>query len=226
MRAGGRWCSPRTDGSTCSPACWPSADDHFELDTEAGYGDVLAARLDRFRIRVKAELERVVGDRLHVDIGEPTPPEPCPRLTNPRIGWWNGGRWLTRRLREPRRRYVRRLRARLGSVPAGRRWAPRSSRRANPRGGRCRPRGSRLHEGLLPRPGARRADGLPRFAGAPTATHRRCGRRRQARRSGRRPGRPGGRAGRRDHVGRRGHGARLREAGRRRSATSPARPSC
>ena len=50
------------------------ADDHFELDTEAGYGDVLAARLDRFRIRVKAELERSTAN-LHVNIGEPTPPK-------------------------------------------------------------------------------------------------------------------------------------------------------
>ena len=33
------------------------ADDRFELDTEAGYGDVLADRLNRFRIRVKAELQ-------------------------------------------------------------------------------------------------------------------------------------------------------------------------
>lgn len=31
-------------------------DDTFELDTEAGYGDVLAARLERFRIRVKVEI--------------------------------------------------------------------------------------------------------------------------------------------------------------------------
>ena len=34
------------------------SDDRFELDTDAGFGDVLAARLDRFRIRVKAELEQ------------------------------------------------------------------------------------------------------------------------------------------------------------------------
>ena len=40
------------------------ADDRFELDTEAGYGDVLAARLNRFRIRVKAEVEQSTVDVL------------------------------------------------------------------------------------------------------------------------------------------------------------------
>ena len=35
------------------------ADDRFDLDTEAGYGDALAERLNRFRIRVKAELQSV-----------------------------------------------------------------------------------------------------------------------------------------------------------------------
>jgi folate-binding protein YgfZ len=33
-------------------------DETFELDTEHGFGDGLAARLDRFRIRVRAELGR------------------------------------------------------------------------------------------------------------------------------------------------------------------------
>jgi folate-binding protein YgfZ len=31
-------------------------DERFELDTDAGFGDVLAARLNRFKIRVKAEI--------------------------------------------------------------------------------------------------------------------------------------------------------------------------
>ncbi len=157
------------------------ADDRFELDTEAGYGDVLAARLDRFRIRVKAELERSTAN-LHVNIGEPTPPKTVAPAHQSRIGWWNEGRWLT----EPPAgasggRYVRRLRARSDRCRLagdGHRDRP---RRADPRGDRRRPRGSRLHERLLPRSGTRRADGLPWFAGAPTAANRRCRRRRQAR---------------------------------------------
>jgi len=35
---------------------WRTADDVFVLDTDAGYGDVLAARLARFKIRVKADI--------------------------------------------------------------------------------------------------------------------------------------------------------------------------
>ena len=35
---------------------WRTADDAFVLDTDAGFGDELAARLARFKIRVKAEL--------------------------------------------------------------------------------------------------------------------------------------------------------------------------
>jgi folate-binding protein YgfZ len=54
-------------------------DDRFELDTEAGYGDVLHQRLARFRIRVKAELEQATADR--------------PAAT-PLIGWWGTGQWL------------------------------------------------------------------------------------------------------------------------------------
>ena len=36
---------------------WRTADDVFVLDTDAGFGEVLVARLNRFRIRVKAEVE-------------------------------------------------------------------------------------------------------------------------------------------------------------------------
>ena len=36
---------------------WRTADDVFVLDTDAGFGEVLMARLNRFRIRVKAEVE-------------------------------------------------------------------------------------------------------------------------------------------------------------------------
>ena len=34
-----------------------AADDEFVLDTDAGFGETMAARLNRFRIRVKAEVE-------------------------------------------------------------------------------------------------------------------------------------------------------------------------
>ena len=39
-----------------------TAEDRFELDTEVGYGDVLASRLNRFRIRVNAEIEQSTID--------------------------------------------------------------------------------------------------------------------------------------------------------------------
>ena len=35
---------------------WRTADDVFVLDTDAGFGDVLTARLNRFKIRVKADI--------------------------------------------------------------------------------------------------------------------------------------------------------------------------
>lgn len=38
-----------------------SADDRFDFDTDAGYGEALAARLNRFRIRVKAEISVVAA---------------------------------------------------------------------------------------------------------------------------------------------------------------------
>jgi folate-binding protein YgfZ len=36
---------------------WRTADDTFVLDTDAGFGEVMVARLQRFKIRVKAEIE-------------------------------------------------------------------------------------------------------------------------------------------------------------------------
>lgn len=36
---------------------WRRGDDEFVLDTDAGAGDVMVARLNRFKIRVKAEIE-------------------------------------------------------------------------------------------------------------------------------------------------------------------------
>jgi tRNA-modifying protein YgfZ len=68
------------------------ADDRFELDTEAGYGDVLAARLNRFRIRVKTELEQSTI-KLHVNC-ERSEQEPVARDRRSRTGWWDTGDWL------------------------------------------------------------------------------------------------------------------------------------
>jgi hypothetical protein len=56
-----------------------AADDRFELDTEVGFGDILHDRLNRFRIRVRAELERATAD--------------LPAET-PLVGWWDDGVWL------------------------------------------------------------------------------------------------------------------------------------
>ena len=38
---------------------WRTADDTFVLDTDAGFGDAMVARLNRFKIRVKADIERL-----------------------------------------------------------------------------------------------------------------------------------------------------------------------
>ena len=40
-----------------------TADETFVLDTDAGFGDVLLARVNRFRIRVKAEVSSLDGWR-------------------------------------------------------------------------------------------------------------------------------------------------------------------
>ena len=57
-----------------------TADDTFVFDVDAGYGDELLARLNRFKIRVKAEIERVPWTVLSVrggsDIVGPSAPPP------------------------------------------------------------------------------------------------------------------------------------------------------
>ena len=57
-----------------------TADDTFVFDVDAGYGDELLARLNRFKIRVKAEIERVPWPVLCVrggsDIVGPSAPPP------------------------------------------------------------------------------------------------------------------------------------------------------
>jgi folate-binding protein YgfZ len=69
-----------------------TADDRFELDTEAGFGDVLAARLNRFRIRVKAEIEQSTLD--FFTNCESTTPNTASTAHSSRIGWWDRGCWL------------------------------------------------------------------------------------------------------------------------------------
>jgi folate-binding protein YgfZ len=44
-----------------------SADDTFALDTDAGYGEALAARLNRFKIRVAADISVEPASREHPD---------------------------------------------------------------------------------------------------------------------------------------------------------------
>ncbi len=68
------------------------SDHHFELDTDAGFGDVLAARLDRFRIRVKAELEQSTV-ALWANC-EPSEQKTASTAHSSRVGWWNEGQWL------------------------------------------------------------------------------------------------------------------------------------
>lgn len=41
---------------------WRNADDAFVLDTDAGFGDVMVARLNRFKIRVKADITALPWD--------------------------------------------------------------------------------------------------------------------------------------------------------------------
>ena len=48
-------------------------EEHFEIDTDAGFGTVLAERLNRFRIRVRADLDTASG----VEVGDHL------------VGWWN-----------------------------------------------------------------------------------------------------------------------------------------
>lgn len=64
-------------------------DERFELDTEQGFGEALHDRLNRFRIRVKAEL--TLDQRSMVALlgsaGEVASDVGC-------VGWWNDGGWM------------------------------------------------------------------------------------------------------------------------------------
>src|SRR5829696_6978765 len=62
---------------------WRTADDAFVMDTDAGFGDVLAARLARFKIRVKADIEPLTWSAVVVrGTGEARPEGAV-------VGWWD-----------------------------------------------------------------------------------------------------------------------------------------
>jgi len=63
---------------------WRTADDTVVLDTDPGFGDVLRARLERFKIRVKAEITTLPWTSLVVHAGAPTDGDV--------VGWWGSGR--------------------------------------------------------------------------------------------------------------------------------------
>lgn len=52
---------------------WRTADDTFVLDTDAGFGEVMVARLNRFKIRVKAEITTLPWKCLAVHGGATAP---------------------------------------------------------------------------------------------------------------------------------------------------------
>lgn len=52
---------------------WRTTDDTFVLDTDAGFGDVMVARLNRFKIRVKAEITPLAWKCLAVRGGATAP---------------------------------------------------------------------------------------------------------------------------------------------------------
>jgi folate-binding protein YgfZ len=62
---------------------WRTGDDAFVFDTDAGFGDALAARLARFKIRVKADLERLTWSAVAVrGVGGERPDGAV-------VGWWD-----------------------------------------------------------------------------------------------------------------------------------------
>jgi folate-binding protein YgfZ len=62
---------------------WRTADEVFVLDTDAGYGGELAARLARFKIRVEAEIEPLEWRCISVVGSDP--------IDGGVVGWWNAG---------------------------------------------------------------------------------------------------------------------------------------
>ena len=62
---------------------WRSAEDTFVLDTDAGYGEALTARLARFKIRVKADIEPLPWRALTVHGADGWPGDVAHV-----VGWW------------------------------------------------------------------------------------------------------------------------------------------
>jgi folate-binding protein YgfZ len=62
---------------------WRTADDAYVFDTDAGFGDALAARLARFKIRVKADLEQLTWSAVVVRGVDGEPP------VGSVVGWWD-----------------------------------------------------------------------------------------------------------------------------------------
>jgi folate-binding protein YgfZ len=65
---------------------WRTADDTVVLDTDPGFGDVLRARLERFKIRVKADIETLPWTSLAVVGPDETDGDV--------VGWWGIGNHL------------------------------------------------------------------------------------------------------------------------------------
>jgi folate-binding protein YgfZ len=63
---------------------WRTDEDTYVLDTDSGFGEELLARINRFRIRVKADVETVAWRSLAVrGTGESTVPDGAV------VGWWD-----------------------------------------------------------------------------------------------------------------------------------------
>ena len=83
-RAHGPSSSSRPGKIVVLARAWRTADDTVVLDTDPGFGDVLRARLERFKIRVKAEITTLPWTSLVVHAGAPTDGDV--------VGWWGSGR--------------------------------------------------------------------------------------------------------------------------------------
>ena len=62
---------------------WRTAEDAYVFDTDAGFGDALATRLARFKIRVKADLDQLTWSAVVVrGVGGERPAGSV-------VGWWD-----------------------------------------------------------------------------------------------------------------------------------------
>lgn len=66
---------------------WRTADEQFVLDTDAGFGDAMVARINRFKIRVKADVEPLGWTCVAV---RGTPAEAPARPAGAVVGWGSG----------------------------------------------------------------------------------------------------------------------------------------